>query len=158
MRKGSRLALALVAIASLIPVACGSNKPDGGPTSTSFAPLSVPSTSTSQLTEGSQSIPPTTRPGSPSLPILEIAVVSAAQTCVDGEGSIIVSHPTLDPPSDGLLTAILDGRQVSERLSDGGSGFTVQGIRCDGVVHTVLLVATNSSGQTQTRAVAVLMP
>jgi hypothetical protein len=57
-----------------------------------------------------------------------------------------------------LLTAIVDGQQVSERLSAPSSDLTISGIRCDSVVHTVLLVVTAADGRSVTRAVAILMP
>jgi len=57
-----------------------------------------------------------------------------------------------------LLTAIVDGQQVSERLSTPSSGLTINEIRCDSLVHTVLLVVTTADGRTVTRALAILMP
>ncbi|CAB4949731.1 unannotated protein [freshwater metagenome] len=157
MRRGALPTLLLVCAVSLSFSACRASGTEDAVPSTSFAPLSVPSTPPSTLPENGPSTVPTTRPGSSLQTILDTTVVASNRDCIDGEGSIRVSHPVLDPPPEGLLTAIIDGQQVSERLSERGSGFALPGIRCDGVVHTVLLVVTNPTGQTQTRAVAVLM-
>jgi len=150
--------LVSVCVAALALGACGTSTSDPTGSSTTFAPLSVPSSSTTIPTSNGGTTAPAADAGSTPQEILDATVVAPGETCVDGSGSIRVSHPIFDPPPDGLLTAIVDGQQVSERLSAPSSGLTINGIRCDSVVHTVLLVVTTADGRTVTRALAILMP
>jgi hypothetical protein len=154
--RGAILLLACVAILSL--GACGTSRSDANGPSTTFAPLSIPGSSTTTPPSNAATTVPAADLGSTPQAILDAASVSPSESCVDGSGSIRISRPIFDPPPDGLLTAIVDGQQVSERLSAPGSGLFVSGVRCDGSVHTVLLVVTGADGRSVTRAVAILMP
>ena len=158
MRRSWGSVLISVSIVTLALGACGTSTTDATGPSTTFAPLSVPSSSTTIPTSNGGTTAPATVVGSTPQEILDATVVAPGETCVNGSGSIRVSHPILDPPPDGLLTAIVDGQQVSERLSAPSSDLTISGIRCDSVVHTVLLVVTAADGRSVTRAVAILMP
>ena len=150
--------LVSVCVATLVLGACGTSTSDPTGSSTTFAPLSVPSSSTTMSTSNGGATVPATNAGTTPQEILDAASVSPRESCIDGSGSIRVTHPILDPPPDGLLTAIVDGQQVSERLSAPSSGLVINGIRCDGIVHTVLLIVTAADGHSVTRAVAILMP
>lgn len=161
MRRSWGLLLLLICATALLSTACSSGSSSAGSSTTSFAPLTVPnSSSTTQPMNPSTTVsttPGSDRPDTRPQAILDAAVLSVSDRCTDGLGTITVSHPIIGG-GDELLTAIVDGRQVSERLSDPGSRLQIEGIRCDGAAHTVLLVITGADGSSVTRARAVLMP
>ncbi len=161
MRRARGWLLLLICGTALLSPACGSGASTAGSSTTSFSPLTVPNpSSTTQPVSPSTTAgttPATDRPETRPQAILDAAVLSVSDRCTDGLGTITVTHPVLGS-GDELLTAIVDGRQVSERLRDPGSELQIEGIRCDGAAHTVLLVITGADGSSVTRARAVLMP
>jgi hypothetical protein len=140
--------------------ACGDTSGNGASTSpsTSFAPLTVPEdaapageiqqSTTSQGPSGS-----TARAQA----LLDSVTVSAGTNCEEGIGTIAVSHPPFGGSEVLLLTAIVDGRQFSERPAEGGRGLVVSAVPCDSASRTVVVVASTEQGTT-TRAFAVRMP
>jgi hypothetical protein len=92
--------------------------------------------------------------------ILSTVAARAANSCdaTSETGSIQFEH---DPAAADVLrqmTVIVDGRQVSPTLVSGQTITSVDGVICDGAVHTVVVVAVGRDGSSPSRAFAVLMP
>jgi hypothetical protein len=95
--------------------------------------------------------PSTLNPGE----VLSTIMVSKVGDCVDGRGTLLVSH---DPRASTVLrqiTAIIDGVQSSSNFSDGEADFEVGGVACDNRIHTVLIATIGLDGSTESRAFAI---
>ncbi len=143
--------------------ACSSRGTSSAGSPSTLAALSVPTSSSSQPTSPNPSTqsPVTQSPIMQSAQmILSTVAARAANSCdaTSGTGSIQFEH---DPAAADVLrqmTVIVDGRQVSPPLVSGQTITSVDGVICDGAVHTVVVVAVGRDGSSPSRAFAVLMP
>jgi len=152
-----------IAVLALLSSACSHNSSGASTSSSSLAPLSIPSTTANSASSGEgagASIPPTSvlveeSPEISPAEVLSTLTVSQIGTCVDGKATLLVSH---DPRASTVLrqiTAIIDGTQSSTDLSSGAAQFEVGGVTCDERIHTVLIAAISFDGTNQSRAFAV---
>jgi len=87
--------------------------------------------------------------------VLSTITVNQVGACVDGQGTLLVSH---DPRASTVMrqiTAIIDGTQTSSDFSSGAAQFEVGAVACDDRIHTVLIATVGLDGSTQSRAFAV---
>jgi hypothetical protein len=87
--------------------------------------------------------------------VLSTITVNQVGACVDGQGTLLVSH---DPRASTVMrqiTAIIDGTQTSSDFSSGADQFEVGAVACDDRIHTVLIATIGLDGSTQSRAFAV---
>lgn len=157
-------AVATVTIAALLG-ACSTSTPTESTTGSTLSPLTVPSTT---IAPGStevapdrtvDTISPDTLPPDRISPSSVLASLSVGQSgrCAAGRGRILVSHDPSASTVLRLVTAIIDGVQVSSDLPDGSAQFEVTDVACDGSIHTVLIVIIAEDGSTQSRSFAIRM-
>lgn len=158
-----RLAVGIFTALTVLVGACSQNTQGSGSPSSSLAPLSIPSTTINNASNGDgngASIPPASvapedAPDLNPSEVLSTITVNQVGACVDGQGTLLVSH---DPRASAVLrqiTAIIDGTQSSSDFSSGAAQFEVAGVACDDRIHTVLIAAVGRDGSTQSRAFAV---
>jgi hypothetical protein len=156
-----RVSLALgITVMTVMAGGCAGESTDPRSTGSPLAPLTVPP-STTVSDPGASSTTTTVIPSVPKqltpTAVLGTLTVEQQGPCSQGRGSIRVTH---DPGASSILrqiSAIVDGTQASTGFSDGSDRFEIPGVICDGTIRTVLVVAVDIGGDTQSRAFAVRM-
>ena len=154
----------VITVLTLLIGACSDNPPGSDSPSSSLAPLSIPSTTMNSASNSGgdgASVPPASvapEEGASTLnpsEVLSTITVNQVGACVDGQGTLLVSH---DPRASTVIrqiTAIIDGTQTSSDFSSGAAQFEVGAVACDDRIHTVLIATIGLDGSTQSRAFAV---
>ena len=161
-----RVAVGIITALTVLVGACSQNTQGSDSPSSSLAPLSIPSTTMNSASNSdgdgdSASVPPASvapEEGASALnpsEVLSTITVNQVGACVDGQGTLLVSH---DPRASTVMrqiTAIIDGTQTSSDFSSGAAQFEVGAVACDDRIHTVLIATIGLDGSTQSRAFAV---
>lgn len=160
-----RRALALLGLTALavVPVAAGCSSGDGPapsdvtlPSSLSV-PASGPGTGPTSTTSTTTEVVPPTSPAAEGAPIIRSLVAEpGAATCAAGTIPAVVTFEVAEQPPVRVFSVFLDGAPAGS--SNSSQPITVPAVACDGGVHTVLLIATGTDGQSSTQAVAFRSP
>lgn len=154
-----RLALAVAGLTTLGAIAgCGGG--DGGRSSNVTLPssLSIPATVPGTTVDPTPSteVPPTS-PAADGAPVITaLGAAPGAGGCVAGTLPAIVTFEVAEQPPVRVFSVFLDGAPGGS--SKAAQPITVPAVACDGGVHTVLLIATGTDGQSSTQAVAFRSP
>ncbi|HEY6531667.1 MAG TPA: hypothetical protein VIY72_05150 [Acidimicrobiales bacterium] len=122
------------------------------------APTTTPGAIPSTQAPATTTAPERPRPdGSPGISAVRAEL--AQPGCANGATGVVVTVELAPEPPVRAVTAFLDGSTTAAAAVNGpASALTVPSVPCDGVVHSILVIATGENRVSTTEAVAIRTP